>query len=315
MIKPEIKTTYWTFDENRISVEGNGYWGGGDSIGRNAFYYIFHPDQQWLKDTLMSCIKVRDDGYVQFYRYPNRGADTMSRDHVSAIILALYVNRDWDELGFILKNLPLQLSRRYWQTVDFWLWQKTLKATIENKPKKRFVLRQSFLLLNLLMFVITVPHNALIRFLLQVKSVEVGSVRTKVQSKWKNWIYQKLIYPQFALYNLAFMLKTLNAEQSILAWILRFDAKNPVLKRTLGGNQISKEFYESYTPATGFRYAGVYDNYTDHDVFTLSPDLSEFNDLNKSNLDYFYFQIDEIMQRFDPKIINQIKQHKPIIFY
>ncbi len=315
MIKPEIKTTYWTFDEKLMSVEGNMAWLQGDGSGRNAFYYIFHPDQQWLKDTLLSCIKVRDDGYVQFYRYPNRGADTMSRDHVSAIILALYINRDYVDLKWILDNLPLQLSRRYWQTLDFWLWQKTLKATIENKSTKRFILKNIFLLLNLLMFIVAVPWNMILRFLLQVKSVEVGEPRTKVQSKWKNWVYQKLLYPQFALYNLAWMIKTLNAEHSLLAWLLRFDAKNPVLKRTLGGKQISKEFYESYTPATGFRYAGVYDNYTDHDVFTLSPDLSEFNDLNKSNLDYFYFQIDEIMQRFDPKIINQLKQHKPIIFY
>lgn len=307
--------SFWQFDENQMCLEEGTEWSKGDSVGRNAFFYIFHPNQLWLKETLLSCIKVRDDGYVQFYRYPDLGADNMSRDHVSAIILALYLNRDYDELKWILDNLPLQLSRRYWQTLDFYLWQKTLKAEIEGKRTKRFILKELFLLLNLLMFIFVVPLNFLIRLVLGVKSIkpeDLEGLELKVQPKWQKWAYQKLIYPHFALYNLAWMIKSVKAENGLLAWLLRFEVKNFVLKAILG-KPISKREYESYVPLTSFQWAGTFDQFIEWKPRPLTETEQKVNDINKSNLDYLYFKVDELMSRFDPEIINKIKNNKPIL--
>lgn len=307
--------SFWTFDENLMCLEDKHLWSKDDSVGRNAFFYIFHPNHQWLKDSLLSCIKFRDDGYVQFYRYPNERANDMSRDHVSAIILALYLNRDYDELKWILGNLPLQLSRRYWQTLDFYLWQKTLKAEIEGKQTKKFILKELFLLLNLLMFIIVVPWNFMLRLILGVKTInpeDLEELQFKVQPKWKKWVYQKLIYPHFALYNLAWMIKSLKAEQGLLAWLLRFEAKNFVLKAILG-KPISKSEYESYVPLASFQWAGTFDQFIEWKPRPLTETEQQINDINKSNLDYLYFKVDQLMSRFDPEITNNIKNNKPIL--
>ena len=298
-----------------MCLEENHPWSKGDSVGRNAFFYIFHPNQAWLKETLMSCIKVRDDGYVQFYRYPDGDAKTMSRDHVSAIILALYLNRDHDELKWVLGNLPLQLSRRYWQTLDFYLWQKTLNAEIEGKRTQRFILKQLFLLLNLLMFIFVVPLNFLIRLILGVKTIkpkDLEQLKLKVRPKWQKWAYQKLIYPHFALYNLAWMIKSLKAENGLLAWLLRFEAKNFVMKAILG-KPISKKEYESYVPIASFQWAGTFDQFIEWKPRPLTEIEQQVNDINKSNLDYLYFKVDQLMSRFDLEITNNIKNNKPIL--
>ncbi len=312
VIDPNNRETFWRFDENLIALEEGTPWSKGDSIGRNAFFYIFHPNVSWLKETLLSCVKLRDDGYIQFYRYPNEGAETMSRDHVSAIILALYLNRDYTELKWILDNLPLQLSRRYWQTLDFWLWQKTLKAEIKGNNIKRFVLRESFFLLNFLMFLIVVPWNfLLLKVILQDRPLKIDEPLENVP-KWKRWIYQKMVYPHFALYNLSWMIWSLKGQNSLLSWLLRLDAFNPVIKAQLG-KPLTKKDYESYQPLSCFHTSTRLSYLHDQRVRRLTEEESKENDICKSNLDYFYYGYSEIMQRFDAKIIEKIKSNQPII--
>lgn len=317
MIKVDYADSFWAFDHNQMLLEGKlDPWSKGDSLGRNAFMYIFHPHESFLKKTLLSCVKVRDDGLVQFYRYPNENADNVSRDHVSAVITALYINQDYDDLKMILNNLPLQLSRQYWQTLDFWLWQKTLKFELGGRHLLRFIFRELFLGLNLLMFLVIIPWNFLLRFMLGIKQIkDLENQDFKKQPKWKIWVYQKLIYPHYALYNLSWMLITLKAEGSILNSLLRLDAKNFLLKVQLGRKKkITKEEYESYQPISSFQWAGTLDKYIDNVPRLLTEPESRFNDITKSNLNYFYFQVNEAM-RFKPEIIKQIKSNQPIVFY
>ena len=89
MINKSYLPGFWYFDENGMLLERDWSDGKGDSVGRNAFAYICWPNETWLKDTILQCVKMGDDGFVQFYRYPGKGGDTMSRDHVGAILLAL----------------------------------------------------------------------------------------------------------------------------------------------------------------------------------------------------------------------------------
>lgn len=288
-------------------------WSWPDSLGRNAFFYIFYPDQLWLKETLLSCIKVRDDGYIQFYRYPpNIGADNQSRDHISAVILALYINRDWEELKNILDNLPLQLSRRYWQTLDFWLWQKSLKAIINDEKVKFQIFRSLFYLLNLLLFIFVIPFSFILRLILNVKSIKTFPHTKRLIPKWKKWIYEKLIYPYYALYNLSWMIWSLKLQNSVLSQLLSLDlnAQNPVVKRLLLNRKIPKSEF----PINIFQWAGK-ETFFDRDVKRLTPEETKFNDLTKAQLDYHYYEIDEIIQRFNPEVINKIKNNNNLIFY
>lgn len=309
--------TFWFFDENQMILERlpweNNAGGKGDASGRNAFAYICWPNQTWLKQTFMQCVKQQDDTFVQFYRYPNEGADSMSRDHVGAIILALYINRDYEELDWILNNLPFRLSRKYTQTIDFWCWQKALKF---RNTIKGSIFGNLFLVINLLMFTFVVPYNWIVRKILGIRQVNFYDAEPQLnffeKGSWK-WKLNKTIYPHFALFLLAWQVKTMQSSwlRLIVQRLLRCDSGNLVIDAVLG-KKITKEQYEAFEPLTSFIWARRLES-TD-DVFIV-PNENEENDLNKGMLDYLYFGIDKIMSEYDDKIIASIKNQKPIIDY
>ncbi len=311
MIDPNY-VGFWRFDENNILLEPWENQDTQDGIGRNAFAYICWPNESWLKDTLMSCVKQRDDTLVQFYRYPNKGAEDMSRDHVGAIILALYINRDKDELKFILDNLPWRLSRMYQQTIDFWLWQKALKH-----EKFRWILSQLFYILNIFMFLFILPWNFLIRMLLGVKKVPIKElpVDYKEFTGWR-WTLKKTIYPHFALFLLAWQVKVLSNSylKSILTKLLLLESRNIGIDSILG-KKLTRKKYETFQPTTSFIWSRPID--TTDEIYMSPPNKTEmlFNDLNKGMLDYFYFGIDKIFENSPDEVILQIKNQKQIICY
>ena len=321
MINQNYFQSFWAFDQNGMVLENGDIWTRGDSLGRVAFFYIFHPNCSFLKETIFKCIKQRDDGYIQFYRYLDDGAESQSRDHVSAVILALWFNHDHDELKWILDNLPLQLSRRYWQTLDFWLWQKSLKALLEGEKVKYQIFRHLFLILNVLIFILTVPFNLIIKALTGVRSYDIGQIsasgiepEVKIK-KWRRRLYQKLTYPTYALYNLAWMIKSLRLEDSILTSMLRLITKkdNLVIKQLLTKAKIiTEEEYLGYNPINTFQWAGEINNLSiDRHIRRLTPEEIKYNDLTKANLDYLYYDIDKL----NPRLIQEIKLNNSPIFY
>jgi hypothetical protein len=290
---------------------GYGEDGIGDSVGRNAFAYITWPDASFLKESILQCIRERDDGYLQFYRYPGRGGDTMSRDHVGAIIVALYINRDKKELDRILDNLPWRISRKHSQTVDFWLWQKSIKW-------KSFWVAQLFYILNISFFLIVIPWNYLIRKIIGIKKIDLDENPKfiKFQEKTWRWYLQKSIYPHFALFLLVWQIKILPG--SWIKWALQklllLESNNIAIDAVLG-KRISEEEWREFKPTASFIWSRRMDSSDDIQLRRLTEEESKFNDLNRGMLDYLYFQIDKIMLEFDEKIVESVKNGQKIINY
>lgn len=290
---------------------GYGSDGIGDSVGRNAFAYICWPNASFLKESILQCIGTGENGYLYFQRYPGSGADTMSRDHVGAIILALYINRDKDELKWILDNLPWRISRKHSQTIDFWLWQKAIKW-------KSFWISQLFYLLNILFFLIVIPFNWIIRKIIGIKKIDLDNDPKfiKFQEKTWKWYLNKSIYPHFALFLLAWQVKVLPG--SWIKWVLQklllLESGNIVIDGTLG-KKISEEDWKSYKPTTSFIWSRRMDTADDVQLRRMSEWESEFNDLNRGMLDYLYFQVDRIMFEFDDGIVEKVKKKQEIIQY
>ena len=305
---------FWRFDSNKIILEPWENENTQDGIGRNAFAYICWPNESWLKDTLMTCVKMQDDGFIQLYRYPGKGAETMSRDHVGAIILALYLNRDAEELKIILDNLPWRLSRQYTQTIDFWLWQKSLKL-----EKWRYAIAQVFFILNILMFLFVIPWNFLMRSILGVYKIPIKQMNMPEDfvefTGWKKWT-DKSIYPHFSLFLLAWQIKSL--PNSFLKWLLqrllRVESRNIVIDAVLG-KKLTKEDYNTFQPTTSFIWASPMDSTVRAYFAPLSEEGSRYNDLNRGMLDYLWFGIDRIIEKSKDETIDQIKNKRPIIHY
>lgn len=303
---------FWRFDNNRIILEPWESEDTQDGIGRNAFAYICWPQHQFLKETLMSCVEQRDDSLVQFYRYPGKGAEDMSRDHVGAIILALYLNRDKEELKFILDNLPWRLSRQYSQTIDFWLWQKALKL-----EKWRFWISQVFFLLNILIFVFIIPFNWLLRTILGIKKVPIKELPVEYVefTGWRKKL-KKVIYPHFALFLLAWQVKSLPS--SFLKWLLqrllRLESRNIVIDAILG-KKLTQSDYDSFQPTTSFIWSRPIDSTDEIYMSPANETEMKFNDLNRGMLDYFWFGIDKIIENSKDRTIELIKSQQQIIHY
>lgn len=288
--------------------------GRGDSVGRNAFAYICWPNESKLKESILSCLKLRDDTYIQSYRYPNFGADTMSRDHLGAIILALYINRDREELRNLLDNLPFRISRKYSQTVDFWLWQKSIKFEGELVGR---LFADLFLVLNLLMFVFVVPYNALIRKILGIKKLKLTDFPIIPDNfAGIRKVLLKTIYPQFALFLLGWQIKVMRNSplKSVLQNLLLLDSGNVVLDAVLG-KSLTQSDYDSYIPMTSFIWSRRLDSSDDVFISPMTPEQSKFNDLNLGMLDYFRLGIDVLMLYFPDEIIESIKSNDAIIRY
>lgn len=289
----------------------------GDSSGSTAFVYILNPNLRWIKDSILRCVKVRDDSFVQLYRYPEFGADTMSRDHVAAIILALYVNRDYAELKFILENLPWKLSRKYSQTVDFWLWHRFIYADITGSWKAKH-LANAYFILNIVLMSISVPINWLIRKILRIKPVNPGETSIEIlgdKSTWKRKV-TKLIFPDYAMSQLIWQLRPMpkNILKKILANILLIDIpkQNVVLKYLLTGKKIKPETVETFKPhsISWFRYI---DTQIDFPSWYLNKEEYEFNDLNLMMLNYCYWELDKIFIDLNPINLEKIKNNENIL--
>lgn len=315
MINRYNKETFWYFDHNDMCLEkvgGNG--GEGDSVGRNAWFYICYPHETWLKESILRCIKQRDDSYIQFYRYPDKHADTISRDHVASIILAFWINRDKEELSWILHNLPWRLSRRYTQTVDMWIWIQTLKF----RGWKHHLLAQIFYLITLFQFVLIVPWNFIIRTIFglhQIKPNEVDKPHHLLPKKWGK-IIGKLLYPHYALFNLVWQVNILYSGGPI-KWLtnllVSLDSKNPILKRVAGFKKLTQKDIDKYTPLSGFQWAGEINKTLWYGLpRKLSQDETKYNDLTHSIMMYLYYGYDKIMLKYDDKLIQRIKNGEKI---
>lgn len=321
MLNKNVKDTAWFFNEKQILLESRAWWGDygkGDSVGRTAFAYITYPNERWLKDAILQCVKQRDDTYVQFYRYPNEGADTMSRDHVGAIILALWINQDWSELDWILDNIPLRLSRRYRQTLDFWLWIQCLKAIRKGKKYAK-ILCNIFYFTNILLFLVTIPWNWILRRILRVKTLKVEQVEVE-NKKLKGWEknLSKLIYPSFALFLLCWQVRILpeSGVKGLLKDLLLMDVEREnVVLRALLGAQITQEEYSSFKSINAFRWSIRYDRLCNIEPKLISEYEVRFNDINQDMLDYVYYGLDKIVIDMDPKLLERIKNNQSLIFY
>ena len=289
--------------------------GKGDSVGNVAFEYICYPNQKWLKDSIFQCIKQRDDTYIQFYRYPKFGADTMSRDHAAAIILALYINRDHDDLNFVLSNLPSRLSRRHIQTPDFWLWQKYLKAKLNGNSRKLYFCRDLYLGLNILMFSLVLPFNFLLRTFLGIKKLEVEDIYNKRITGWRRMV-GKLLYPDFAFFTLCWQVRVVEEcfLKEILVKILEYGSFNIILQYILTGRRISENEFNTFRTISSNFWSRRWDSYIDFGIRYLDEEESRFNDINLSLLNYCYRQLDKIALEF-PEVFDEIKRNGSPINY
>jgi hypothetical protein len=98
--------------------------GEADSLMRTSRAYVAYGDKT-LKEGILSCFKLEDDGHYQGYRcYPDIGRDDVSRDQTIGALTSLLINGDIDDFNRIAPRLRYKLSKRYSQGLGISLWIK-----------------------------------------------------------------------------------------------------------------------------------------------------------------------------------------------
>jgi hypothetical protein len=101
--------------------------GRGDSI-KHTFEAWYAYRDEGLATGLKNLCYIPMDRLIKEYmlRHPERLDDTISRDHVTFVLIFLKLMKLDDMLDFEIGTMPWKISDHFSQTIDFWLWQRVL---------------------------------------------------------------------------------------------------------------------------------------------------------------------------------------------
>jgi len=252
----------------------------GDALYRTALFYIIYPNEKRLKQAIMSCFIV-EKGVLTIKRHPTINESNVSRDQIAAALIALKINGDIDELSFILNNLPIKLSNKAFQTLDFYLWQKSLLGS------KTFSFL--FCLLTYLIFLFVVPFNKLVRKILGFKSVPPEQWTFPGRMSKTKQALSKALFPPYAFFLLVWQVYVCpnnrikkNLKKLLL---LECEESNYVLRGLLGEKVITQKLIDTYQ-SRGLRWTNRLDESCLLSLNPLTQEEKQFNDLDLDLLKY-----------------------------
>lgn len=250
----------WDWDRNPDD-------GKGDALWRTGLGYIAWGAKE-LKQGVLGCFRkftmINKKGYnYQVSRASDRyREDDASRDQTILGLTSLVINGD-NEINDIVRNLPFRISRRFFFTLNTWLWMKSLDD--ENKWRK--FLANLSLLMQLPLTFCQISLNKICEYLLGYKLIPTqeysGVIAEKKKEKF-NWfqkILDKLIWKSYATHLLCWRLFTmpvknnnilLKLNQNIL---LSYIESDNYLLRMLLGDKVTLEEIKSYKPMDNWRWS------------------------------------------------------------
>ena len=131
------ETAYYVDKKHNMMLHVNFGWdptgdfGKGDSIGRTFEAYYTYKDERFLEGIKSCWVKVKKGNgyYYQGYRYPTHDDNDISRDHLFNTVLTLIASGYSEEqLKEFVTNVPFNISKKYNQTIDLWLWMRAVSG-------------------------------------------------------------------------------------------------------------------------------------------------------------------------------------------
>lgn len=247
--------------------------GKGDALGRTALASIVFCDERALRYLfhVAVCYDSQKDR-IKVWRHP-RSEDTVSRDHVAMLLIALYISGGSLQVlsKVLIKDLKFRLSDRHVQTPDFWLWTQSLL-----RPWVGYVWQ----IFSILQFAFVVPWNWFWRELTE-----------DLPEDWRR-VTDKLQYPTYALFIFAWQCYCTprGPLRNLLGWIARRDAEpeNYVIRGLLG-QKIPAEFVKNYRSKKGLSWSNRSTSASRVPLPVASAKDIEFNDLDGQCLRWVYF--------------------------
>ncbi|HRT03643.1 MAG TPA: hypothetical protein P5513_06870 [Candidatus Diapherotrites archaeon] len=317
MLNWETKDTLNFVDrDNKMMLCQNPSWnpngdnGKGDAIGRTFISYFCYGDPRFIEGVFNCWVKVYRKGwlkkllfgeyYYQGYRYPTYANGTekepvgLSRDHLTyTVLLFKYAGFSEDFLKDFVTHLRFRISKRYFMTIDLWLW---LRVIANIKPYKIFYYPLEWIILA----IASLWNKFLYKFSgFGEESSQEDFIKIPNSMKPKSMIrIAKKFYPIYALHINSWQIRLLPESK----WKKRLQRialsicpkYNYVIQLLLDSpNRPSKEAIESYRAMTGGRWTGILNTWiNDRDIHIIEdPKLIEFNNIDVDYLKKLFYTI------------------------
>lgn len=269
--------------------------GKGDALSctGQAYCAYGHPV---LKKGILSCfvpiygIKVAENeykAYLQTYRYPDSGEGfyDVSRDAVCNALIGLWFNRDMADFKRISDGIRWRLSKRYTQTIDMWLWHRS----IATNNRVYAALFSSMSIFNNLF---CAGLNSLVRVISGFKTVNQKDFKAVPRAELNRFkricrdIINK-VKPTYSICQHAF--QTYSTPQNIFKWLhkkvgLLLVEKSNYVCRLLFGGKVNARDVRAYKCMDGFRWSRRLDESTNIDLNIASKGEVRFNALDRDIL-------------------------------
>jgi len=275
-------------------------YGRGDALSRTGQAYIIygHPI---LKKGIFSCFvpsnkfNQSSKGWLQAYRYPGEGSEDVSRDAVVNALIGLWFNRDEKDFKLISDGIRWRLSKRYTQTIDMWLWHRSIATN--NR-----LYAALYSLISIFNNLFCAGLNSLVLKLSGFKTVNQKDF--KATSEKELIKFQRIcrdiinsVKPTYSIHHHAW--QTYSTPQNIFKWLhkktglLLVEKSNYVCRLLFGATVVARDI-RAYECMDGFRWSRRLDESTNIDLAIASKDEVRFNAMDRDMLIMLYNKLASI---------------------
>lgn len=268
----------------------------GDALWRTSIAYLIYKNEENsinLLNGITSCfVKVEKEGggyYYQAYRHPTLNPTDTSRDQVNAAIAALYLTGHKLLAIDYAKHLPIKISPKFKQTIDFRLWLKTIST--EGAAQNRNL--ELYFWVSYIMGNFVISWNRIIRKLAGFKSKPLKDFK----SDWHNLnkiqkILAKMQFPTYAFFLWVLQIATLpnSVQKNDLCDLLlkECEPSNYALRLLLGDSSITENVIKEHISQFGLRWNNRLDDSTNDSMRALTDEETEYNDIDLDFLKYCF---------------------------
>lgn len=276
--------------------------GKGDALWRTAFsYLIYHKEEnsEMLLNGIKSCFikkahqEYPDGYYYQVYRHPDnigKFQSTVSRDQVNAAFVALKLTGQQELLDEYIKHMPIQLSKRFSQTIDFWLWTESLGDV--NYGYKDIAYSQWYATISIIIALFVQGWNKLLRRIAKIKKFSQEDFQSipSHELPFLKRVASKMMFPTYAFFLWVWQVYSIpngqlkSALQNIL--LMECEESNYVLRILLGDKNISSNELAAYRSMIGVRWNNRLDETANDGMRKMSDAEKKYNDIDGDMLKY-----------------------------
>jgi hypothetical protein len=250
--------------------------GKGDAIKRTFLAWYCYQDDRFIA-AILNCFTFNADGTVKGIRHPERTDDTLSRDHLIFAYIALLLSGH-ESLKALVKGSPWQISAKYKQTIDMWLWSRVIIG--------EWWYRLPYYTVMVPMLLFNAGWNNFVRLMggatPEAKQSEVDKyTNVKLSDRAHKWKGRRV--PMYAIFILVWQLEVL--PKGPFKWLLKRIASlmiyryNYVLKLMLGvGKGVSQADVINYIPMKSTRWSTILN---DTNTWDCSFTGDDYNQLDK----------------------------------